>query len=88
MSKNNFEEVLKSHLKIFLFKKFENEPIASASIRQVHIAYLENDTKVAVKLRRKNIDKQVRVDIKILNFFNTIFKPLFSYYTKIQLMQL
>ncbi len=82
MSKNNFEEVFKESFKDFSFKKFENEPIASASIGQVHIAYLEDNTKVAVKLRRKNIDKQVRVDIKILNFFNTIFKPLFSYYTK------
>ena len=82
MSKNNFEEVFKESFKDFSFKKFENEPIASASIGQVHIAYLEDNTKVAVKLRRKNIDKQVRVDIKILNFFNKLFRPLFSYYTK------
>ena len=82
MSKSDFEDVFKESFKQECFKKFENEPIASASIGQVHIAYLQDDTKVAVKLRRKNIEKQVRVDIKILNFFNKLFRPLFSYYTK------
>lgn len=82
MSKNDFEEVFRESFKQDSFKKFDNEPIASASIGQVHIAYLNDDTKVAVKLRRKNIEKQVRVDIKILNFFNKLFRPLFSYYTK------
>ncbi|QEZ89397.1 putative ubiquinone biosynthesis protein kinase [Aliarcobacter cibarius] len=82
MSKADFEKVFKESFKEKCFKKFENEPIASASIGQVHIAFLEDDTKVAVKLRRKNIEKQVRVDIKILNFFNKLFRPLFSYYTK------
>ncbi|CAA6812234.1 MAG: ABC1 family protein, partial [uncultured Campylobacterales bacterium] len=64
------------------FKSFEKKPIASASIGQVHIAYLENDTKVAVKLRKANIKEQILSDIKIIESFNYIFKPLFSYYTK------
>ncbi len=42
----------------------------------------ESDSKFKSFLRRKNIEKQVRVDIKILNFFNKLFRPLFSYYTK------
>lgn len=82
MSKDDFEVVFRDSFKEHFFKKFENEPIASASIGQVHIAYLQDNTKVAVKLRRKHIEKQVRVDIKILNFFNRVFRPLFSYYTK------
>lgn len=82
MSKDDFEIVFRDSFKEHFFKKFENEPIASASIGQVHIAYLQDNTKVAVKLRRKHIEKQVRVDIKILNFFNRVFRPLFSYYTK------
>jgi len=65
-----------------LFKSFSNTPIASASIGQVHIAYLNDDTKVAVKLRRETIKKQVMADIKIISLFNSIFKPLFSAYTK------
>jgi len=64
------------------FKEFQTQPIASASIGQVHIAYLHDDTKVAVKLRRVTIVTQVTADIRILNFFNNLFKPLFSSYTK------
>ncbi len=65
-----------------IFSKFEKEPIASASIGQVHKAYLKDGTKVAVKLRRYNIKKRVQADIKILNSLNFIFRPLFSQYTK------
>jgi len=64
------------------FKEFDTTPIASASIGQVHIAYLHDGTKVAVKLRRASIVTQVNADIRILNFFNKLFQPLFSSYTK------
>lgn len=64
------------------FIRFNKEPIASASIGQVHEAWLDETTKVAVKLRREGIEKQVRADIRILSFFNALFRPLFSHYTK------
>ena len=64
------------------FSSFDNIPIASASIGQVHIAYLKSGEKVAVKLLRMGIKNRVTADIKIISFFNTIFKPLFSHYTK------
>ncbi len=64
------------------FYRFEAEPIASASIGQVHEAWLDKDTRVAVKLRREGIEKQVQADIRILSFFNAFFRPLFSHYTK------
>lgn len=64
------------------FKTFEPIAIASASIGQVHVAYLHDGTKVAVKLRRDNIEQQVRADIRIISFFNRLFQPLFSTYTK------
>ncbi len=64
------------------FSSFDNIPIASASIGQVHIAYLKSGEKVAVKLLRMGIKNRVTADIKIIKFFNTIFKPLFSHYTK------
>lgn len=83
MSKNEFETV---YARAFgsrdIFKSFNNTPIASASIGQVHIAYLNDDTKVAVKLRRETIKKQVLADIKIISFFNNLFRPFFSTYTK------
>ncbi len=56
--------------------------MASASIGQVHEAWLDEKTKVAVKLRREGIEKQVKADIRILSAFNALFRPLFSHYTK------
>lgn len=64
------------------FYRFEQTPIASASIGQVHEAWLDEKTKVAVKLRREGIAKQVKADILILRMFNNLFRPLFSHYTK------
>lgn len=64
------------------FARFAREPIASASIGQVHEAWLDGETRVAVKLRREGIEGQVRADIRILRFFNRLFRPLFSHYTK------
>jgi predicted unusual protein kinase regulating ubiquinone biosynthesis (AarF/ABC1/UbiB family) len=64
------------------FAKFNDTPIASASIGEVHEAWLHTGEHVAVKLRRWQIDKQVKADIHILSFFNRLFRPLFSHYTK------
>ncbi|HHH19108.1 MAG TPA: AarF/ABC1/UbiB kinase family protein [Campylobacterales bacterium] len=64
------------------FERFEPTAIASASIGQVHVAYLHDGTKVAVKLRREGIEQQVKADIRIISFFNRLFQPLFSTYTK------
>lgn len=64
------------------FASFDDQPIASASIGQVHKAVLRDGTVVAVKLRRLDIRRKVRADLLILRFFLTLFKPLFSRYTK------
>ena len=64
------------------FERIEQKPIASASIGQVHAAFLPDGTKVAVKLRRLGIKEQVKADITIIETLNTIFRPLFSKYTK------
>ena len=64
------------------FERFDEKPIASASIGEVHEAWLKSGEHVAVKLRRYGIVPQVRADIRILTFFNRIFRPLFSHYTK------
>lgn len=64
------------------FIRFSKQCIASASIGQVHEAWLDEQTKVAVKLRRAGIEAQVRADIRILTMFNRLFRPLFSPYTK------
>ncbi|MEY3090538.1 MAG: hypothetical protein RL113_854 [Pseudomonadota bacterium] len=82
MRKDEMQRVFEKAFNNNPFHSFEAEPIASASIGQVHAAWLDEKTKVAVKLRRENIEKQVSADIAILRLFNSLFKPLFSHYTK------
>lgn len=82
MNKDEFEEIFNISFTDKCFKSFDKTPIACASIGQVHVGFLHDDTKVAVKLRRKGIKKRVIADIKIINFFNFLFNPLFSHYTK------
>jgi len=82
MNQKDFDIVYNKAFQENYFNSFEKEPIASASIGQVHVAYLKDNTKVAVKLRRFGIKTQVIADIRIISFFNNLFKPLFSFYTK------
>ena len=82
MKQSEFEAIFNRSVDATIFSKFEKEPIASASIGQVHIGYLKDGTKVAVKLKRFNIKAQVVSDIKVLNSLNRLFRPLFSHYTK------
>ncbi len=51
-----------------LFKKFEKTPYGCASMAQVHIAYLKNGKKVAVKVQRPFVEEMVREDVDILLF--------------------
>ena len=48
------------------FLSFMEEPLASASIGQVHIAQLPNGEEVAVKVQRPNIKQSVETDLEIL----------------------
>ena len=83
MSSEDFQKVYQSAFPYENpFERFEQTPIASASIGEVHEAWLKSGEHVAVKLRRYQIVPQVRADIRILTFFNRIFRPLFSHYTK------
>jgi ubiquinone biosynthesis protein len=49
-----------------LFQNFEETPIASASIGQVHRATLHDGSEVVVKVRHKGIDRIVETDLDIL----------------------
>ena len=44
------------------FRRFDDVPVAAASIAQVHYAELRDGSPVAVKLLRPNIDKRMRAD--------------------------
>ncbi|WP_301110131.1 AarF/ABC1/UbiB kinase family protein [Sporosarcina sp.] len=50
-----------------LFQEFDEEPLASASIGQVHKARLISGDLVAVKIQRPNIQQQVETDLAILH---------------------
>ncbi|MEN8907750.1 MAG: AarF/UbiB family protein [Clostridiales bacterium] len=49
-----------------LYKNFENEPLAAASIAQVHRGKLHSGEDVVVKIQRPGIENIIELDIKIL----------------------
>ncbi len=51
-----------------VFASFEEEPLASASVAQVHRATLPDGTEVVIKVQRANIQKSVASDLNILQF--------------------
>jgi len=60
------------------FKKIYEEPLGSASISQVHKAVLKNGTVVAIKVKRQDVLKKVKMDIKqirkLIHRFGKFFK--------------
>ncbi|NLL05962.1 MAG: 2-polyprenylphenol 6-hydroxylase [Clostridiaceae bacterium] len=50
-----------------VYKEFTQQPIASASISQVHKAVLGNGRKVAVKVQRPGIERVISHDLSILH---------------------
>ena len=61
------EEELEGPVEEF-FSKFEETPIASASIAQVHRAWLIDGTEVAVKVQRLNLEEQIKKDIVLMRY--------------------
>ena len=51
-----------------IFKSFNEEPIAAASLGQVHEAVLKNGDKVAVKIQYPKIEDVVKADLKALKW--------------------
>ena len=49
-----------------IFSNFEEKPVASASISQVHKAVLKNGNVVAVKIQRPDVRKIMETDIEIM----------------------
>jgi ubiquinone biosynthesis protein len=58
-----------------IFDSFDSRPIATASIGQVHIAYL-NGRKVAVKVQRPNVETDFAGDIRLMTAAITVIKRL------------
>ncbi|WP_062310389.1 ABC1 kinase family protein [Alicyclobacillus sendaiensis] len=49
-----------------IFRAFDEEPVGSASIGQVHRAELQNGDEVAVKVQRPDIRRKIEIDLDIL----------------------
>ena len=49
-----------------VFARFDVEPLAAASIAQVHRAQLHNGTEVIVKIRRPGITETIEADLRLL----------------------
>jgi ubiquinone biosynthesis protein len=85
-------ETLESELGVRMkeFASFEREPIASASLGQVHIAQLALGARVCVKVQHRDIDRIVRLDLRtirrimqIVRFFVPV-QGLDAYYHQIK----
>ncbi|MGZ5060097.1 MAG: ABC1 kinase family protein [Methylobacter sp.] len=50
-----------------IFSEFETEPLAAASIAQVHKAVLKDGTPVILKIRRPGLRKLIEADLRLLN---------------------
>jgi ubiquinone biosynthesis protein len=48
------------------FETFEREPVASASVAQVHLAVLKGGTEVAVKVLRPGVERAIAKDLLLL----------------------
>ena len=52
-----------------LYAHFDTKPLAAASLGQVHAAVLHDGRRVAVKVQRPNLNKQVRADLGVARVF-------------------
>jgi ubiquinone biosynthesis protein len=60
------EPVIASDVGLDIFARLDREPIASASVAQVHGALLRDGREVVVKVRRPGIEEQVELDLDLL----------------------
>src|SRR5574341_2029801 len=65
-----------------IFSSFERTPIASASLGQVHRAYLKSGERIAVKVQYPGMEEVIAADIRTLGF---IIKLLKAFYRRINL---
>lgn len=62
------KEIVDEEVGLENFLEFEEEPLASASIAQVHRARLKSGEEVVVKVRRPGIEEQMRKDLDVLEY--------------------
>lgn len=62
------------------FTRFEKQPIASASLGQVHVAWNAAGQKLAVKVQYPDIEEIVRIDLKTLKRIFSLLHLIFPQY--------
>ena len=67
-----------------LFKSFDTQPVAAASIAQVHFAELQDGRPVAVKVRRDHISRTIESDLAILRLLAALFDRYFPEYRRLK----
>lgn len=72
------KENLGDDYQIRLFETIDHEPIASASIAQVHYGKLKNGEEVAIKVQHGYIEKQIVVDLMIYRFISKVYEKVFD----------
>lgn len=73
-----------------LFQSFDCEPLATASMAQVHRAVLLDGTEVAVKVQRPGVRNQIEIDLEVLHEvanFATRFTPFGARYGLLQIVR-
>ncbi len=67
------QEVIESELEDSIdniFESFSKEPIATASIGQVHEGYLPTGEHVAIKIQKKGLNSLIQTDLNIMQFIS------------------
>ncbi len=68
-----------------VFKEFNTEPIAGASIAQVYLAKLQDDTPVVVKIRRPHVQESIAADLRLLSHLGRLLEKEFQQIRRFQL---
>jgi ubiquinone biosynthesis protein len=71
-----------------VFASFDEQPIATASIGQVHAGVLATGERVAVKLQRPGIADTVRTDLEILQHLAALAENRFGWARRFQLQRM
>ena len=61
-----------------VFKDLDPEPIAGASIAQVHLAKLQDGTPVVLKIRRPNVRTRIEADLRLLSHLGRLVESEFE----------
>jgi len=69
-SSQKAQKIVDEEIGLENFQDFHEEPIAAASIAQVHEATTQEGEQVAVKIRRPEVEKKVEKDLEILQFLS------------------